>query len=288
MDAVGEPDVRAQPAQRVDVLDGRAAEPLAAERLLVVGLRQVGVQPDALVPGQLGGLVEQVGGDRERRAGGDADAQHRVRRRVVVPVDRGGRGVEDRVDLLHHVVRGQPAPAPAEVHRAAGGQEPEPDGPRRLDLGGEQVAAVGGEDVVVVHRRGAAGPRQLRERAGRPDARGVLVEAGPHRVERGQPLEERVVGGLSPGQPLVEVVVGVHQPGSGQAAAAVDVGRVLEAVAGRRAVADRGDTYAVDHDVPGGVLRPAAVHGDHRAAVDHGATHRILRAARWTASMIFS
>ena len=54
------------------------------------------------------------------------------------------RGGEDRVDLLHHVVRRQPAPAPAEVHRAAGRQEAQADGARGLDLGAEQVAAVGG------------------------------------------------------------------------------------------------------------------------------------------------
>ena len=47
VDGVGEPDVVAEPAQRVQVLHRRAAEALGAVVVLVGGLGQVGVQPHA-------------------------------------------------------------------------------------------------------------------------------------------------------------------------------------------------------------------------------------------------
>ena len=81
------------------------------------------------------------------------------------------------------------------------------------------------EDVVVVHRGRAAGPGELDERSGRARAHRVLVEAAPDRVERREPLEQRVVDGEAAGQPLVEVMVGVDQSRRGQAAGAVDVRR---------------------------------------------------------------
>jgi hypothetical protein len=63
---VRHPDVVAEPAQRVDVLGGGRPEPRLAERLLVVGLGQVGVQPHAVPAGERGGLGHQLSGDRER------------------------------------------------------------------------------------------------------------------------------------------------------------------------------------------------------------------------------
>ena len=150
----------------------------------------------------------------------------------------------------------------------------------------EQVAAVGGEHVVVVGRGRAAGARELHERPGRAGAQQLLVQARPHGVERGEPLEERVVDREAAGQPLVEVVVGVDQPRGGQAAGAVDVRRPGQ-VAGRRPGADRGDPVALDDHVAAGVLRAIGVHRRDRAALDHD-RHRIRPAARCTASMIFS
>jgi hypothetical protein len=204
----------------------------------------------------------------------------------VVPVDRVRRRIEDPVDVLHHVVGWQTALAGPQVHRPPCREEPQPDRPGGLDLGTEQVAAVRGEDVVVVRRRRTPRPCQLHEGAGRADADRVLVEAPPHRVERGQPLEQRVVDGRAAGQPLVEVVVRVDQAGGRQAPRAVHVRRTFEA-AGRRAGGDRRDPGVLDHDVPDRVLGAVAVHGDHRAAVEDR-PHRICSAARWTASMIFS
>ena len=88
------------------------------------------------------------------RASGDAPRPTR-------PGSRRGR--------LDDVVGRQAAVALPEVHRAAGRVEAQPHLLRRADLGAEHVAAVAGEDVVVVARGGAAGQRQLGQRAGRAE-----------------------------------------------------------------------------------------------------------------------
>ena len=51
VDGVGQPHVAAQPAERVQVLDRRAAEMLGAVVVLIRGLGQVGVQPDPACAG---------------------------------------------------------------------------------------------------------------------------------------------------------------------------------------------------------------------------------------------
>ena len=106
--AVREPDVVAEPAEVVEVLERPHAEALEAELLLVVGLGEVGVQPHAARAGQLGGLAHQLAGDGERRRGGERDPHHRARRRVVEAVDRVRARGEDRVAVLDDVVGRQP------------------------------------------------------------------------------------------------------------------------------------------------------------------------------------
>ena len=66
--AVGEPDVVAEPADLLEVLDRPHAEQLEAELLLVERLGHVGVQPHAALPRELGGLGHQLLRDAERRA----------------------------------------------------------------------------------------------------------------------------------------------------------------------------------------------------------------------------
>jgi hypothetical protein len=64
--AVGQPHVRAEPAQVLGVLRRGPPVGLPAEVLLVGGLGQVGVQPDTGPPGQLGAVAHELGRDRER------------------------------------------------------------------------------------------------------------------------------------------------------------------------------------------------------------------------------
>ena len=250
---------------------------LPAVVLLVDRLAQMGVQAYAGLAGQFGGRPEQIGGDRERRAGGESDAQHRVERRIVVVRDGLLRGGQDRVDVLDDLVRRQAAPALTEIHRAAGGGEPQPNRPRRLDLGAEQVTAVPGEHVVVVGGGRAALEGEPRQRPGRRGPGEVLVEPGPDRIQRGQPLEQGAVDGVPPGHPLVEVVMGVDQSRGDQTPRGVDALDRCLTPGPEPDPPDGGDPGAVDDHVTLGVLRPVAVDRHHVAVLDdqlvrHGVT----------------
>lgn len=213
VNGVGEPHVRAEPAELLHVVDRALPDLPQAVLLLVEGLGKVRVQAYPLGPGQRGGLGHQVGTDGERRAGGDRDAEPGGEGRVVVGVDGLGRGVEDLVEPFDHHVRRQATLRPTPVHRASGGVEAEPDLPGRLDLRGEQIPAPGREDVVMVAGGGAAGQGQIAQPRARRALHHLGVHRGPHLVERRQPLEQRGVLGEPLGGPLVEVVVGVDQAG---------------------------------------------------------------------------
>jgi hypothetical protein len=268
VDAVRDPHVGTEPAEVLGVLRRRPAEGRQAERLLVEGLGEVGVEPDAAGPSELGGVAHQFGGDGERRARRDADAHHGVRRGIVPAVD-GGLGLgEDPVVVLDDAVGRQAAGGPAQVHRPARGVEPQADLAGREDLRLEQVPGAAREDVVVVHGRGAAGQGEPGEVRGRGGVQLVGAEPGPDRVERGQPAEEGVVRGVAAGDPLVEVVMGVDEPGRDEEPAAVDPAPAVHLRRGA-AGADRGDPASGEGDVAVGVLGVVVVHGRHVAAADH-------------------
>ena len=284
VDAVGEPDVVAQPADLLEVLDRPHAEQLEAELLLVERLGHVRVQPDAALPRELRRLGHQLLRDAERRARGERDPHHRVRRRVVEAVDRLGAGGEDRVAVLGDLVGRQAAVRLAEVHAAAARVEADVQVGGRLDLDREQVAGAAREDVVVVGARRAAGAQQRGEPGAGGGALDLAVDARPHGIEVLQPLEQRRLLGEPAGRPLVEVVVAVDEAGRGEHAAAVDArwrgprGRVGPSPT-------RGDPAVLDHDVAVGVLGAGGVDRRDRAALDDD-RHR--RAASRTASRIFS
>ncbi|GAB3156890.1 hypothetical protein GCM10027258_64180 [Amycolatopsis stemonae] len=113
--------------------------------------------------------------------------------------------------------------------------------------------------------------------------RDLGVEVAPDRVERDQPLEERVVGGQAAGRPLVEVVVGVDQAGRDQAARRVDT---LVELAGVDAFADFGDPVVLDDDVAGLVFGTGD-RGDRATADERPHATPPFATAR-TASRIFS
>jgi hypothetical protein len=247
------------------------------------GLGEVGVEPDVLTTGQFGRAGHQPLGDRERRAGAHGDLQVRPGRGVVEAVDRGFRAGQRVLGGLDEVVRRQPAVGLAAVHRPAHDVQPDADplpgrGQRR-DL----VAAVAGEDVVVVGDGRAPGQGEPGHPGRGGGVRDLRVEATPDRVERDQPLEERVVGGHPAGRPLVEVVVGVDQAGGDQAAGGVDT---LVELARVDAFADFGDPVVLDDHVPAGVL--LAADGGDRPAGDERPHATPPFAATRTASRIFS
>ena len=78
VDAVRAPDVAVEPAEPVEVLDGRAAEALAAVLLLLDRLGEVRVELQAELARELGRLRHQVAGDRERRARRDGELDARA------------------------------------------------------------------------------------------------------------------------------------------------------------------------------------------------------------------
>ena len=121
--AVRAPDVPVEPAERVEVLDRRAAVQLLAVRLLLDRLRQVRVQLQAEAPRELGRLRHQAAGDRERRAGRDRDLDSRARAGLVQLAGEALGVGEHGVDLLDELVGRQAAVGGAEVHRAAGGDD---------------------------------------------------------------------------------------------------------------------------------------------------------------------
>ena len=139
-------------------------------------------------------------------------------------VDQPLRLGQDLVVVLDDRVRRQAAVLHRQRHRAAGRVEPHAQVAGRGDLGGDQVAGTARVDVEVVGGGGAAAQGQLGQPDVGADVRRLLVQPGPQRVERDQPVEQpagqrRREG---PGQVLVQVVMGVDQARRDQAAAGVD------------------------------------------------------------------
>ncbi len=66
---VGEPHVRAQPAQGGHILHRSSRKAFPAVLLLVQSLAEVGVQPNTFGAGEFGRFPHQLSCHRERRAG---------------------------------------------------------------------------------------------------------------------------------------------------------------------------------------------------------------------------
>ena len=96
VDAVRTPDVVVEPAERVEVLDRCAAVEVAAVRLLLDRLGEMGVQHQPEPARELCGRAHQLAGDRERRARGDGDLHQTVLLDVRKPLGVG----EDVVQRL--------------------------------------------------------------------------------------------------------------------------------------------------------------------------------------------
>ena len=123
VDAVRAPHVAVEPAERVEVLDRRAAVELLAVRLLLDRLREVGVQLQAQAAGEVSRLGHQPARDGERRARRDCDLDPGAGAGLVQLADESFRVGEHGVDLLDELVRRQAAVGDAEVHRAARGDD---------------------------------------------------------------------------------------------------------------------------------------------------------------------
>ena len=224
--------------------------------------------------------------------GADRDPQHRPGRGVVPAVDRRLRGDEDGVAVLDDLVGRQPARRSARgpSSRGRGGSAGRGSGAPPIAAASRSPPSRG-KQVVVVGGRGAAGQGERRQAAARGAVGDLLVDPGPDRVERGEPVEQDRVLREAAGRPLVEVVVAVDEAGRGQAAAAVDAPAAL-GQSGRRPAAEGRDDAAVDEDPALGVLGAGRVDRRDRAALDqerlaHPSAPSRAEASR-TASRIFS
>ena len=217
-----EPDVVAEPADVLEVLDRPHPEHLEAERLLLDGLGHVRVQPHAALAGVHGGLGHQLARHAERRARRQRDPAHRARGGIVELAQRRLVGGEDRVTVLDDRVRRQPAGRRAQVHRPAARVEADPQLARRLDLrpaAGRRPRgrrSDGRTAVVQPDRSSAASPARAAARST------PLVDPRPDRIELDEPLEERRLLRQPARRVLVEVVMAVDQARRRQAAGAVD------------------------------------------------------------------
>ncbi len=264
--AVRAPHVAGQPADVGQVLDRRAAVALAAELVLVGGLGQVRVQLQAEPPRERRGLLHQLARDRERRARRDGDLHE-------VAVGQRGHALgvgQDLVERLDERVGRQAAVRLAEIHRAA--RRRRSADPARARPGARPRGCPvrpAREDVVVVEDRRAARERELGQSRARRGVLGLGVEAGPHRIQLDEPLEERGVLRAGSRERLVEVVVRVDEARRDDRAAEV------EAIAGLGlgAPADLCDE-AVAHEHPAAVVLAArVVHRDDVPAPQEQLTH---------------
>ena len=250
---VREPDVGADPLVAFDELHRRAAVHLARPAHVVVGLRQVAVQPDAQPPRLARQRLQLVlAAAPVRRGDGADDAAHRHRAGVVetphVVLDTGqegvqrlGRALRRRLRVRHRARLGLAAAAQHEAQAELLGF---------LEHHGRGVEGHARVVVVlVVGHRAAARQRQLHQPHARGDAQRLLaVEEAPVRHRhRSEPRHQRLVDarGHALEQALEQVVVGVDPARVDDAAGGVE--HTLAGLGGQRA--DGGDDAAAHADV---------------------------------------
>ena len=156
MNAVSQPCPRVQPAALLQIIERPAAIDLLAEFVLVLGLRQVGMQADIESLGKRSGGAHQRRRHRKRRARRERDLHHGVLAALMMFCHHALAVGEDRILVLHHAVRRQPAVALRPVHRTPRQQDAdaEPLGHGHFDI--DSVLKPGRKNVVMVGRGGAA------------------------------------------------------------------------------------------------------------------------------------
>ena len=213
VDAVGEPGPIAQPARVFEIVERTASERVLAERVLVRGLREMGMQADALFFGETRGIAHDLPRHGERRAGGEGDPDERAFPRLVEGVDHPFAVGEDGLGVLDHGRGRQAAVLDRQVHGPARQHHPHPHVPGGRGLDVHSVFEPSREDVVVVRRGRAPGEQQLGERKSRRNVELIRGQPRPDRIEGLEPVEQLLAEGGAAGarQRLVEVVMRVDQ-----------------------------------------------------------------------------
>ena len=160
MDAVRQPDIRAEPSEFFKVFDRTHSEAFDTKGLLVQGLGHMGVESHTPAPRQLSGFDHQLSCNRERRAWSDRNLQHRLRRGVVPTIDRLTRRDQDGFSIFDCRVRWETTGRLSEVHRASAWVKAQSELAGGCDLGGEEVSTIARENVVVIGGERTPGPGQ--------------------------------------------------------------------------------------------------------------------------------
>ena len=215
VDAVGVPDVAAGPAETLHILERTNALAREHEVFLILRLTQVGVQAHAVLAGKHGALAQKIGADRERGAGGKRNAVHGAVRGVVILLDELGGILHDLVDRLHHAVGRQTAVLDGKVHAAAGGVHADAQLIGRSELSADQIAGMGGENIVMVKAGRAAVLHQLTHAGEGGKTDDVGVEVLPDLIERSEPVKQLHILylGKIAGKDLIKMVVRVDKTG---------------------------------------------------------------------------
>ena len=132
--------------------------------------------------------------------------------------------LHDLVHGLHHAVRGQATVLYTQIHAAAAAVHPDAQLVSGGKLGAQQVAGVGGEDVVVVKAGGAAVLHQLAHTREGGEADHFAVQILPDLVQSFQPVKQLHILHLGQiaGEDLIQMVVRIHKAGVAQHVAAVN------------------------------------------------------------------
>ena len=125
---------------------------------------------------------------------------------------------------LNHAVRGEAAVLHTQVHAATAAVHTDAQLVSGGKLGAQQVAGVGGENIMMVKAGGAAVLHQLAHACEGGKADDFTVQVLPDLIEGFQPIEQLHILHLGKiaGKDLIEVMMGVHQAGVAEHMGAVD------------------------------------------------------------------
>ena len=163
---------------------------------------------------------------------------------------------QNRGFALNQIIRGQPAIADANAHRAACRMEPQPDFRRSVN-GVFQPRPVG-INVKMIRTERTPRQRQFRQPHLRGGEHVIRCKARPNRIERLQPAKQQriLTARHSAGQGLVKVMMGVHQARRDHTAS----GLYHRAVMGQR-MADLRNHPVVDQHVSAHQFAAGVIHG---------------------------
>jgi hypothetical protein len=213
MNAMGEPDIRLEPARLLEIIDRPAMKALLAILRLVMGLGDMGMKTAAMAARQEGRLGHQFARHRERRAGSESDLDHGALPPLVIAPDHPLAVGQDGVAVLHDAVGRQTAVALGQVHRSAAHHHAQANGPGLIDLDVDRLFATLRKEIMMIEGRGAARHQELGQSEPGGEAMRIGRQPRPVAIERLEPGEELLVDRLRMGarQRLIHVMMRIDE-----------------------------------------------------------------------------